>query len=180
MIWVDTITPGHPAWRALRAVRCRSVAGLRHHAVGQSRPWRPDRAGRLSHPAPGHDDGPVALYRRGDRHALHVRWATDCRNTCSTACWARTSCRRCLVTFGLSVVLQNALLARLLSRQPALSTGLAFHSLVASGGAQSRRHAAAHLRLGDRGDRWTEPAFLSHLSSGAPFGRPPTMRRRPA
>jgi hypothetical protein len=45
----------------------------------------------------GHADGPVALCRRGDRHALSCSpSATDCRNTCSTACWATTSCRRCL------------------------------------------------------------------------------------
>ena len=42
--------PGRAARRPLCAVRGRAVADLRHHAAGQPRAWRSDRARRLPHP----------------------------------------------------------------------------------------------------------------------------------
>ena len=62
--------PGHPARRALRAVRLRPVADLRRHAPGQPRAWRPDRARRL----------PVlALVAFARRAAAARRAASRCR-----------------------------------------------------------------------------------------------------
>ncbi len=61
MNWLDTILQGILLGGLLRPLRGGSVAGLRHHAARQSRPWRPDRLFGLPDPAAGLDTGPQSI-----------------------------------------------------------------------------------------------------------------------
>ena len=65
--------PGRAARRALRALRDEPVADLRHHAAGQPRAWRPDRARHLPDPRSRH----VARHRHAAR--ARARRAADVR-----------------------------------------------------------------------------------------------------
>ena len=80
-----------PARRPLRAVRGRPVADLRHHAAGQSRPWRSDRAGGVRDPGAGeHGSASIrSLARAACACRRCSRSASPCSMCCSTARWAR-------------------------------------------------------------------------------------------
>ena len=88
--------PGRAARRALCAVRGGAQPRLRHHAAGQPRPWRPDRARRLSDPASSSRRS-ASIRSSPLLIAVPVMFALGwaLQSSSSTARSARTSCRRC-------------------------------------------------------------------------------------
>ena len=177
--WLGTIIQGVLLGGSVCAVRRRPVADLRHHAAGQSRPWRSDRAGGVRDPLAGD----VA------RRSIPS----------SRSCW---QCRRCSPP---ALRLQHVLLNRTLgTRSAAAAAGhirvVHHHSERLARGVYrrqpaaaarrdrdrfdrarrqpgDRRDAAAHARLRDRGDRCCSIccSIAPHLAG--PFARPPTISK---
>jgi branched-chain amino acid transport system permease protein len=94
MIWVDTIIQGILLGGLYALFAAGSVAGLRHHAAGEPRPWRPHRDGRLSDPASGDASGLSPFLAAAIAMPFMFASATDCRAHAQPRRWARTSCRR--------------------------------------------------------------------------------------
>ena len=81
-----------------------------------------------------------------------------------------------LVTFGLSVVIQNALLEGFSADSRRITAGALETASVDLGAGDAGRHAAADLRVGDRGDRWRCNGCSTAPRSAAPSAPPRTIR----
>jgi branched-chain amino acid transport system permease protein len=101
---------GRAGGRALRHVRRRPVADLRRHAPGQHRPRRPDRAGGLSRARRHH----LARHRpsrlAADRGAADGGHRLPLQRGILNYTLGDDLLPPLLVTFGLSIIIQNGLL----------------------------------------------------------------------
>ena len=156
MGWLDTHRAGPAARRPLRAVRHRAVAHLRRHA------HRQPRARRLQHPrrVPGRWSL-IAGARRCTRCwpcALVVPLMARARLRCcsgssSTGCSARGILPPLLVTFGLSIIIQNALLETFSADSRRLNAGRHRHR-------EPARSAASSRWAGSRSSRCSSPSLV--------------------
>ena len=105
--------------------------------------------------------GRAACRRRRARRAADVRAsATRCNRCCSTARSAATSCRRLLITFGLSIIVQNGLLETFSADTRRLDVGpLQSASLPLGGGIAIGVMPLICLAVGDRGHRGAQRRF---------------------
>jgi hypothetical protein len=155
---------GHPAWRALCAVRRRASAGLRHHAAGEPCPWRSHRDGRLPDSSPRDDDWgcrPLSPRPSQFRSCSCLGYGLQ-KYMLNRTFWARIFCRRCWSPSGCLWCSRTLCWKGFQRRQSAPANRRDFHRLASIGGVNLGVMPLLTFASAVAGDRRAQPAFLSH------------------
>ncbi len=183
MIWLDTLVQGVllGGLYALFAIGLSLVFGvmrlvnLAHGDLIVLRRVSDARAGRRR-------SGSTPVARGADRRCRSCsRSATACSAACSTATLGGDILPPLLVTFGLSIIIQNGLLEAFSADSRASRCRRARDRVARrSGRLDDRRHAAADLRCRGRSSSSASTRCSTAPRSAAPSAPPPTTRRPPA